>query len=121
MTLVEFHVRLGNAVLLYCLALGVWGLWAFFRNQGVGSSYLGAMLVGELLFVSQGAVGVMLLLGGAAPGRWVHILYGVLSVISLPAAFAYLQGQDTRREALVYGLVGLFLAGVALRAMTTAP
>jgi len=66
-------------------------------------------------------VGGLLYLGGARPARIeVHILYGVLLVIVLPATFAYLRGRDERREALIYGLVGLFLAGVSLRAIVTA-
>jgi hypothetical protein len=63
---------------------------------------------------------VLYALGGRPARTWVHILYGILLVITLPGAFAYLRGKDTRREALIYGLVGLFLAGVSLRAISTA-
>jgi hypothetical protein len=74
-----------------------------------------------LLYIAQGLVGVALYLLGARPARvWVHILYGVLLVITVPGAFAYMRGRDSRREALIYGLVGLFLAGVSLRAIYTA-
>lgn len=119
MTLSEFHARLGNAGMLFALALGMWGLWLYFRKQRAASSYLGGMVIGELLFIVQGIVGATLYFTGHAPARPVHILYGVLAVITLPGAYAYSRGQDERREALMYGLVGLFLFGVALRAITT--
>lgn len=120
MSLSELHARLGNTGMLFALALGLWALWLYFRKQGVGGSYFGGMVIGELLFVAQGIVGAALYFTGHSLGRTVHILYGILAVITLPAAYAYSRGQDERREALVYGLVGLFLFGVALRAITTA-
>ncbi|MBI3363036.1 MAG: hypothetical protein HY023_18190 [Chloroflexi bacterium] len=120
MTLAEFHARLGNAGMLFALALGLWALWLYFRKQGVDGNYLGAMVIGELLFIAQGVIGATLYFAGHPLGRTVHILYGILAVITLPGAYAYTRGRDERREALVYGLVGLFLFGVALRAITTA-
>ena len=58
---------------------------------------------------------------GERPARTaVHILYGFLIVIALPATFAYLRGREERREALIYALVGFFLTGLALRAIITA-
>lgn len=120
MSLSEFHARLGNAGLLFALALGLWGLWLYFRKQRSGGSYLGAMVIGEILFIAQGIVGATLYFTSHAPARPVHILYGVVAVITLPFAYAFGRGQDERREALMYGLVGLFLCGVALRAITTA-
>ena len=87
----------------------------------MGGNFWGILGAGELLYVAQGIVGVALYALGDRPARtWVHILYGILLVITLPGAFAYMRGKDTRREALIYGLVGLFLAGVALRAIYTA-
>jgi len=56
---------------------------------------------------------------GLQAGRWVHYLYGFLSVITLPGAFAYMRGRDSRREVLLYGLIGLFMVGVSLRAIGT--
>jgi hypothetical protein len=62
-----------------------------------------------------------LALQGGVPARgWVHYLYGVVMLISLPGLYAFVRGRDTRREALMYAVAGLFLAGISLRAMTTA-
>jgi hypothetical protein len=120
MSLVEFHARLGNAGMLFALGLGLWGLILYFRQQGVTSSYFGSLVVGELLYLGQAIVGGLLYSGGRSPGQSVHILYGVLTVISIPAAYSYTRGNTDRRVALIYGVVGLFLFGVSLRAITTA-
>jgi len=121
MNFVQIHEGLSRACVLFSLIIGVYGLWRFWRKQGVGENFWSILAAGELLYVAQGVVGGLLYLGGARPARTeVHILYGVLLVIVLPATFAYLRGRDERREALIYGLVGLFLAGVSLRAIVTA-
>jgi hypothetical protein len=121
MTLVQVHDGLSRACLLFSLIIGLYGLWRFFRQEGVGGNLWGILAAGELLYAAQGVVGVVLYALGGRPARtWVHILYGILLVITLPGAFAYLRGKDSRREALIYGLIGLFLAGVSLRAISTA-
>ena len=121
MSLNILHDGLANACFIFSLVISGYGFWAFARNQGVGGSFLGVIIIGELLFLAQAGVGVALALQGLAPARgWGHYLYGVVQIISLPGLFAYLRGRDARREALMYAVLGLFLAGIALRAMGTA-
>jgi hypothetical protein len=123
MNLVQIHEGLARACVIFSLLIGVYGLWRYFRNQGVSGNLWGMLAAGELLYLAQAVVGMMLYGLGARPasGRtWVHILYGVLLVIVLPGAYTYLRGRDGRREALLYGLIGLFLAGISLRAIVTA-
>ena len=123
MSLDQIHSGLARASIIFSLLIGLYGLWLFVRKQGVGGNFLGVLAAGELLYVAQGIVGLTLLLTvpvRPAGWRWVHVLYGVVMVITLPGAFAYLRGRDTRRQALIYGLIGLFLAGVSLRAIGTA-
>ncbi|MGH2521951.1 MAG: hypothetical protein ACRDH2_05550, partial [Anaerolineales bacterium] len=114
---------LANASVIFSLLLAGYAFWRFLRGEGVGGSLWGVIVVGELLYIAQAIVGFSLF--AVAPvrsggWRWVHVLYGIVMLISLPGAYAYLRGKDTRREALIYGLLGLFLTGVALRAMGTA-
>jgi len=45
MSLVEIHSRLGNTALFYSIALALWGLWRYYRRQGVESSYWGALVI----------------------------------------------------------------------------
>ena len=114
------HERLAVSMLIFMLALCAWGLWSYFRGEGVGGSYWGALVIGELLVLAQVLFGLILLLSGRTPLRMgVHLLYGVVAIISLPAAFFYTRGRDNRYEMLIYAIVCLFLAGVALRATST--
>ena len=120
MALLQFHAALGNAVLLFSLAIGLYGLFIYLRKRTITPSFWGTLAIGELLYLAQVAVGLLLVIQGDRPGRSVHILYGILPVITLPAAYAFTNGRDDHRAAFMYGLIGLFLAGVSLRAITTA-
>jgi len=123
MTLAQVHGGLANACLIFSLLIGGFSFWAYFRNLGVDGNLWGILAMGEVLYVAQGLLGLTLYFTTRVlpeGWRWVHILYGVVLVISLPGAFAYSRGKDDRRAALVYAIVGLFLAGVSLRAAGTA-
>ena len=114
------HGRLANTVLLYVLVLGIWGFWRYFRKQGLDSSFWGALVIAEILILVQGILGIVLLFMGLSPERgFVHILYGIVSAIGLPAVYVFTKGQDERRDMLVYGAVLLFLFAIAIRAMAT--
>ena len=121
MSLPLLHNGLANACTLFSLIIFGYGLVLFFRGRGVTGAYLGVLIIGELLFIAQMAVGIGLSAQALSPARgWVHYLYGVVLVIGLPGLYAFVRGRDTRREALLYALMGLFLAGISLRAVTTA-
>ena len=120
MSLVEIHGRLATSILLFIFALALWGLLRYFRKQGVDGSYWGALVIGEVLILAQGALGIFLWFSTLRPERGgFHVLYGVVSAITIPAAYAFTKGRDERREMLIYGVTMLFLAGIAIRAMTT--
>lgn len=115
------HNGLANACFIFSLIIGGYGFWLFARNRGVESGYWGVLVIGELLFLAQMGVGIWLAVQGGVPARgWVHYLYGVVQVIAIPGLYSFTRGRDGRRETLLYALAGVFLAGVALRAMTTA-
>lgn len=121
MSLTLLHDGLSNACLIFSLILSGYGFWTFARNQGVGGSFLGVLVMGEVLYLAQAAVGVLLVTQGQAPARgWVHYLYGVVLIIALPGLYAFVRGRDSRREAFLYALMGLFLVGISLRAVSTA-
>jgi hypothetical protein len=121
MSLSQIHGALANACLIFSLIIASYGFLRYFRGQGMDGSFWGAIAVGELLYLAQIAVGLLLLLGGGPrPARlWVHILYGSVLILMYPAAYGFTRGRDSRQEAVVYALLGLFLAGISLRAMTT--
>ncbi len=117
--MVLIHSRTAITAVLFAFVLGAWALWSFVRGHGVSSSYWGALVIGELLMLAQGLLGILLLLGGARPADWLHLLYGFLVALSWPAAYMYTHARGDRREAGIYALVSFFIFGLALRAITT--
>jgi heme A synthase len=121
MSLSQIHGALANACLIFSLIIAAYATWRYLRKQGIDANFWGVLAAGELLFLAQGVVGVLLLIGGLQAARTVvHALYGIVLVISLPGTYALTRGRDTRREAGIYAVIGLFLAGITLRAMYTA-
>jgi hypothetical protein len=122
MSIFEIHGRLGNTALLYTAVLAVWALWRYFRRQGMDSSYWGALAIAEVLLLVKGALGGYIYLSGIAhlERSFMHLLYGVVSLLVIPAVFAFTRGDDRRRVMLIYGVALLFLVGVILRAQMVA-
>lgn len=120
MDLSMVHDRLANAMILYSAIAGVWGIAGGLRRQSMSGSYWGIIAVAEVLFLAQALVGVALWLGGDRPARGVHVLYGVVAILSLPAFYAMSKGRDDSRAVWTYGLLFFFLVAITLRAMTTA-
>jgi hypothetical protein len=120
MTLAQFHGSLGNSVILYLAICGIWGIVTFFMKRPASGSYLGALFIGELLIIAQTIVGLLLLVTGYFPDRSIHLLYGVLVAISLPAAYGWLRNHESKYDPLYLGLACLLIMGFSLRAVSTA-
>jgi hypothetical protein len=121
MTLPQIHGALANACLIFSLIIAGYGLFLYVSKRGIDANFWGVLAAGELLFLAQGVVGLVALASGLRAVRTlVHVLYGIVLVISLPGTYAITRGRDTRREAAIYAVIGLFLAGITLRAMYTA-
>ena len=121
MSIVEIHTRLSNTATLFVAALGVWALFLRFRSRPLDGNWFGAAMIGELLLVAQSLLGVYLYyvvgLGTALPRPFMHILYGVVSLVTLPAAQSYFgQIEDEKVKALAMAAVCFFLWGIVLRA-----
>ncbi len=120
MTLTVVHERLGTTMLLFLSVAGVWGLATYFLRRSISGSYWGILAVGEILILAQMVVGIILWIDGARPARTIHVLYGIVAVLTIPGYYAYTRGRDDRRASLTYGLISLFLVGISIRAIGTA-
>lgn len=105
--------------MLFMAALGIWGLFAYARGQAVSGSYAGSLIIGEVLVIVQVAAGLLLLGAGARPPSPTHYLYGITAILVLPFAWSYLRSRDQRQALLLYGLISLFIFGLAVRGMMT--
>lgn len=118
------HAGLAQTGVFFFVALGVWALWSWFRSRPLTGSWYGAAAVGELLMVVEFGLGFWLYgqgLGDNLPRAFVHILYGAVAIITLPAAYAYLSRlDDERSKALLFAIVSFFLMEVVIRARVVA-
>lgn len=113
------HDRLSTTVMLYMAALGLWGLVAYVRGQGVSGSIGGALVIAEVLVLVQVAAGVLLVAGGLRPPATTHYLYGISAILVLPFAWSYFRSRDQRQALLMYSLLALFIFGLAVRGAMT--
>lgn len=120
MTLNQIHSALGNSVIMFLFVCGVWGIGLFVLRRPVNGSYLGSLVIGELLVLGQAVTGVFMLFAGSMPNNNIHFLYGLLVVISLPVLYAYVSSRSSRFDPLIYGVASLLIMGFAMRAQTTA-
>ncbi len=122
-TVVLVHNQLSQTIWIFFLLLGLWGLYRAIRGYSVDGSYLGAMVIGQVLYVVQGALGGILWLNGnmAVVARpFMHVLYGSFALVFLPFVFmVWLKGDDSNRGQWVLAFTVLFLFGIALRAAST--
>lgn len=120
---VVLHGGLSNMAWMFFLAIGLWGLVRAVRGQAVDGSYLGAVVIGQGLFILQAIIGVVLWVNGrlsALARAEVHILYGAFVIVFLPFIyFTALRGDDSNRGQWVLAFSNLFLFGVALRLINT--
>jgi hypothetical protein len=110
---------LANSASLFLIVLTLWALFLFLRSRPLDSSWYGAAVVIELLLVAQAGLGVIL---WATQGflisqrPWIHILYGAVAVVTLPAAWSYFSRiEDSRAQTLAMTLVCAFLWGIIQR------
>ena len=120
MDLSFIHDRLANTVLLYFLAMMLWSIWRFFRKQGEDPNYRGALLISEILVLFQAGLGVLLWFTSRRPdGGSMHLLYGVMAALGLPAVYAYIKNRTNRYQMLVYAVTYLLLVALIIRSQMT--
>ncbi len=119
-SLSNIHRGLAQSGILFFIALGVWALWLRIRSRPLDGSWYGAAAIGELLMIAEFLLGWVLYgqgLGGNLTRGFVHILYAVVAVITLPAAYLYLSRlQDENVKTILFAIVCFFLMEVVIRA-----
>lgn len=118
--LLTMHARLLFTILLVFGGLLLWALALRFRNTPVGQWYGALLTIGSLLVLAEFIIGALLMLNGARPARpMMHIVYGVIALVTPSATAAYLRGRTGRNTSLIYAFMCLFLCAIALRGLAT--
>lgn len=120
MSLDSVHRFLADAVALYTLVLGIWGLLSSAWGQKVSEAFWVALVIGELLIMTQGLLGAFLWSQGRVPAQGVHVFYGALPALGIPAIYIVTRGAEGRRETLAYGSMALLITLLTFQAIATA-
>jgi hypothetical protein len=120
MTLRTFHADFAWVVVGTNAAVGLWALAAY-RDARFRSRWLWwSTIVAELCVLAQVGAGVALVSLQHHKVAGFHALYGFSAFATVGIIYSYRQ-QMPSREHLLYGLGGLFLMGLALRAIQVSP
>jgi hypothetical protein len=120
MALRSIHADFAWIVVLTNAAVGLWALGAHYDARFRHRLLWPATIVAEATVLAQVALGSALV---AVQHRTVdsfHALYGFSGFASVGILYSYRQ-QLKERLHLLYGLGGLWLMGLAIRAMTISP
>ncbi|MGH9246182.1 MAG: hypothetical protein ACRD29_18100 [Acidimicrobiales bacterium] len=120
MSLLDLHVAVAWVVIVGNAVAGLWALaadrWVPLRVPALWWLTIAAEV---LIFVEAGlGVGLDAGLGRDAPSF--HVFYGFVAIIAVGILYSYRSTSAWVRERiyLVYGLGGLFVMGLAIRALT---
>ena len=120
MTLRSFHADFAWVVVATSALVGAWALAAHFDARFRHRWLWPATVVAELIVVIQITAGTALVAIDDVEVSSFHALYGFTAFASVGILYSYRQ-QMKGRLYLLYGLGGLWMMGLALRAITVPP
>lgn len=98
--------------------VGIWGLALAARGRDPSRPFWAGVALATTVMLVQVGIGVWLIASGITRPGDQHVFYGI--VIAFVFSFAYIyRSQMRRRPALAYGILFLFVMGLALRSITT--
>jgi len=117
-TLVLLHSFGARALIIFAVALGVWGTYGYFRHAQVSGGFRSSYLIMAGLTAVQGRVGLGAFAFGGHP-KLLHIVYGVFAVIFLPGAYLWAHGGSRRREAVILAAAAWIVSIAYFRGIAT--
>jgi hypothetical protein len=113
--MLSFHSNWFYVAVISTGLVGLAGVVFALAKREPGRWFLWARIVAITAMLIQVGAGVVLYQQGRRPGNGFHVFYDI--VISFTFTFAYIYRlQLSRRPALAYGLLLLFVMGLGLRA-----
>jgi hypothetical protein len=112
----RFHEDFAWFVIVANALVGLWALGAHWLAQLRTRWLWGATVVAEVSIFVQVVLGVAIVSTEHIEAPQFHMFYGFVALITVGIIYSYRQ-QLTQWKYLLYGLGGLFLMGLAIRAM----
>lgn len=120
MTLRQVHADFAWIVVLANAVVGTWALAAHYQERLRTRALWPATIAAELTIVVEVALGAGLVAQEDLEVAQFHAFYGFVALATIGIVYSYRQ-QVAPHRFLLYGLGGLFLMGLAIRAMTISP
>ena len=120
MDLLDVHAAVAWVVVVSNALAGVWALAAHWLPAVRHRTLWWFTLAAELTIVAQVILGVLLVTTEDREAPQFHMFYGFVALASVGIIYSYRQQLAAHRY-LLYGLGGLFLMGLAIRAMLIGP
>lgn len=120
MTLRDLHAHFAWVVVVSNALVGAWALAVHYLDQVPRRGLWPATILAEVTIAVQVALGVALVSLDGREVAQMHAFYGFVALASVGIIYSYRQ-QIAEHKLLLYGLGGLFLMGLAIRAMTLSP
>jgi hypothetical protein len=115
-TLFDFHKTWGYVAIVANAIVGVAALVAWQVKRLRGRWLWIVTIVAEAAMMLQVLVGVILVASKDYTAPRFHMFYGFLAFLTVGLAYQYRNQMRGRRE-MLYGLTGLFLMGLGIRAV----
>jgi len=119
-TLRQIHADFAWVVVVTNAVVGLWALAAHYREPLRVPALWRSTLIAEITIVVEVALGVALVAIEDFEVAQFHAFYGFIALATVGIIYSYRQ-QVAEHRHLLYGLGGLFLMGLALRALTISP
>ncbi len=120
MDLLDVHAWVAWVVVVSNALAGLWALAAHWLPAARHRSLWWFTVAAQLTIVAQVIVGVLLVTTEEREAPQFHMFYGFVALASVGIIYSYRQ-QLAAHKYLLYGLGGLFLMGLAIRAMFIGP
>ena len=117
--LLQFHTDWAWIVVAANATSGVWATVAHYRPRWRSRALWWWVLIAESTIVVQVLAGTVLITAQHRRAPDFHAFYGFGTLIAAVIIYSY-RSQLRRQKYLLYGLGGLFLMGMALRAIQVA-
>ena len=121
MTLRQIHADFAWVVVATNAAVGAWALGAHYREQLRGRALWWSTAVAQLTMVVEVCLGVALVAIQDFDVEPMHTLYGFSGIAAVGILYSYRDQVGRTNVYLLYGLGGLFMMGLALRAIDVSP
>jgi hypothetical protein len=112
----DFHDVFGYVAIVANGLAGVVALAAWRARRLRGRRVWAVTIVAEAMMMVEVVIGVILVSGDRYEAARFHMFYGFLAFLTVGLAYQYRDSLPGRTE-LLYGLVGLFMMGLGIRAV----